>query len=1230
MTNGARPSMQALLQRRKRAGFVGRRSELALFRENFDLPVEDDRHRFVFHVRGNAGVGKTTLVGELKDVAAGRGAVTAYVDEGLNSVPEVMAEIAACFARQGHPLKTLDRQLAAYRQRRHEAEVASTASAEGEEALGAAAPSASSTALAQAGLIGAGMIPVVGAFAGAVDPSRLAHGTDRLRAVLSARFRNQDDVQLVLDPVRALTPVMVADLERVAAEAPWLALFFDTYERTAPYLDAWLRDLITTERYGALPATTVFVVAGRDRLEPAYWADYADFVQDMPLDPFTEAEARQLLTAKGVVDEGVVQDVLRLSGGLPVLVSTLAEHPGEVGTPSATAVDRFLRWEPDAARRATALACALPRRLNEDVFTAASQEDPALLDWLRTLPFVADRDGHVQYHDVVRGPMLHLRRTRSPRRWTEDHERLAAAFATRAEAAGEGLPEDERWEHENWRAARLEESYHRLCAAPQTALPAMLRDGVDACDQGAATARRWARVLADAGEDADAEVLRRWGQDAVAALEHEREPLVTLLGLLLSRAGFGVEGQVTALVVRGKCRRVAEEYAAATADYERALGLDPDRARAHYGLALVRAEQGDLNEALEGLNRAHRLAPDGRRILVTRGDLYRRLDRYAEAVGDCDRALELGPEAADVLATRGHATFLLGDARGALADLDRAVEITPDYWWALLRRSDVRLALGDEAGALADLDTAEEVAPQLAWLPANRGYLHWKRGRHEEALAEFDRALRLEPGYAWALGSRALVLTDLGRLDDALESLERALAARPDYGWALLQKAMLHARLGDLDAQSAALDRAVETSDVYFVARALTERAELHGRARRHEQARADADRALELRPDDWHALTTRAQAHRALKRPERALADVERALEQTPRSPGVLAVREFVLREMRAGEEGRARCDALAAESLDSADSADPVDSPSSADSASSVDAWIRRASARVASGRLEEALADYDMALRLAPEHAWARERRARVRCLLGDGRGGLEDMDRLVAAGGSGDAALWARGYLLQVLGRSREALADLERCADAGSGWLTGRRAVALFHLGRHQEALDLLLALPPGDRRERLGAGTWALLRLGRLREAREAAEQVRESGHKEGLLLVAMAESRMRGIEAAGELWWAYERQLAFTVPDEPTVEELRLLVITQAALGRWDQAMRAWERMLGLPHFWADVVDLRNLLVELADCPGADTPRLDDLLGPVRERTAALTPAEDGAGRPTGPSSAP
>ncbi|WP_327230563.1 ATP-binding protein [Streptomyces murinus] len=170
----ARPSMQELIGRRRRAGFIGRGGERAAFRENLDLPPEDERHRFLFHIHGQAGVGKTFLVRELEQTARERGALTAYVDESVGSVPEALSALSREFARQEAECKKLDRALTSYRERRHEAE----AVAAGLDSTSPEGPSPVTATAVRAGLVGLGLIPGAGPFVGAVDPAQVAQAAD--------------------------------------------------------------------------------------------------------------------------------------------------------------------------------------------------------------------------------------------------------------------------------------------------------------------------------------------------------------------------------------------------------------------------------------------------------------------------------------------------------------------------------------------------------------------------------------------------------------------------------------------------------------------------------------------------------------------------------------------------------------------------------------------------------------------------------------------------------------------------------------------------------------------------------------------------------------------------------------------------------------------------------------------------------------------------------------------
>ncbi|WP_454356799.1 tetratricopeptide repeat protein [Streptomyces calvus] len=849
--------MQQLVQRRRRDGLVARTAERELFRRNFDTPPEDEQHRFLFHVHGNAGVGKTFLLRDFEQIARERGALTAYVDESAHSVPEALAEMCRQVAAQGQRFKELDRLLATHRERLHEAEAAALAALEPEPAGG---PSAGSMAVARAGLAGLGLIPGAGAFAGVLDPAHVAQGADRLRAVLGARFRSHEDVQLVLSPENVLTPVLAKEITDAASSVPWIVLFFDTYERTGSFLDGWLHDVMTTDRHGALPATVVVVTAGRHPLDTARWGGFGDFKADLPLQPFTEGETRGLLADRGVTAEPVVTEVLRLTGGLPVLVSTLAATrpagPDDVHDPSATAVDRFLKWEPDPVRRSAALAGALPRLLDADVFRAVADCDAEQLDelygWLTTLPFADERAGRLRYHDVVRAPMLRLQRRRSPRGWAERQRRLADLFRAWREEAETGRDAGRRWADEEWRELRLAESYHLLCAGDREALSMVLRDLVDVCDQGESVAGRWLGVLEEAGRDAELRTVAAWGRQLSRVLADGGTEAV--LDRLLADSGFGAF-MVDALgptSVTGppggtpapasgpedghgpSGREVPAPGAAGERDTEDRDGQGPflvdrvaegpytedrDAQRPHEERQVADAYAEGWYAA--GPGRGVRLAPGtAARVYRSRAVSQGVRGDYRAALTDLDRALTLAPDDARSHALRGEYLRILRRHDDAVRDLERAVALDPahDYAWASLGAT--RLALGDPAAALAALDRALALTPDYPWALIRRARVRRELGESEGRLADLDRAVSLQPDSPWAHCERGDALRAAGRDEEALAAYDLALSLDPGYASAYASRGVTRFNLGRLTDALADLDRALELNPSYAWARA--------------------------------------------------------------------------------------------------------------------------------------------------------------------------------------------------------------------------------------------------------------------------------------------------------------------------------------------------------------------------------------------------------------------------
>ncbi|MEU0649098.1 tetratricopeptide repeat protein [Streptomyces umbrinus] len=581
-----------------------------------------------------------------------------------------------------------------------------------------------------------------------------------------------------------------------------------------------MRDIAFTDVHGALPANVQIVLAGQGRLDARFWGDWLDLVNDVSLDVFTEQEAQALLALQGITSEQVVEVIMHLSGRLPVLVHTLAQaRPSDVGAvvdPSGTAVERFLKWEIDSARRTAALACALPLRFNEDVYRSVVPPEAAdQYMWVRGLAFVTDQAGQCHYHDVVRTPMLRLQRTQSPTRWRKDQTSLAELYQSWRLRREEGLPQEERWTDPLWREYRCNETYHRLCADARKALPEALEEITEACEQDGGSVRRWTQLLSQAAADTADDTLATWGDRLASAPAGEPSTIVGTLGVLLGYPGLPIPGQVRARLVRGRAHRRAERYAQAHADFAAALILAPDNAVAHVERGFTYLLTGQSEQALSGYTRAIEIDPELDWAYVERAQALRMCGRVAEALADVNRALAIDPEYAAAHAERSMIFWEAARWEDAVQEMARAVEYAPPYSWyrlawlrflgnlgrhaEVVKHTDAILAragdapsghrseilayqgwalhcLGRDDAALSLLTQSTELAGAPPSAFTRYGWVLWEANRLEEAERSFSCALAAAPEMTWAHGGRGITRLYDARWDEAVEDLTRSFA----------------------------------------------------------------------------------------------------------------------------------------------------------------------------------------------------------------------------------------------------------------------------------------------------------------------------------------------------------------------------------------------------------------------------------------------------------------------
>ncbi|WP_184986563.1 tetratricopeptide repeat protein [Sphaerisporangium rubeum] len=1014
---------------------MGRDGQLAQFRENLTIPLSDAQRRFIFNIHGNAGVGKSFLLQQLRQAAIEHEGVTACVSESIYGIPDTLAAIAADFALQGQRLKALEKRLAVYQELVRELEADPNAPQE-------AGTFFTHTAV-KIGLHTAKGIPVVGSVAELIDADSLADQANKLRIYLGRKFRSHTDVQLLLSPSDELTPIFVEELGKLAKSSSPVCLFFDTYERTSPFLDGWLLDLLNN-RHGALPGSLVITIAGQLPLDPNRWAAYLDVIADIPLAPFTDLEARQLLSRRGVMDDRVIEVILDLSGRLPLLVAMLAENrpadPGDVGDRSGDAVERFLKWEDDPSRRALALAAALSRRFNQDVvgLLADDVETRDAFNWLRRMPFITDKTGECHYHDVVRASMIRLQYRQSPQSWIKIHIRLAEGYKDWCEQLG--LPDDEGWNNDSWASHTLEQAYHRLCASPSGALFSVLEQAVFACRIGNSLARRWAEMIMQAGVDTGDGDLRSWGKRLCDSLPATSSGTTDFLTELINNANLSQKTRAIALAQRGWQQYRSENEDAAVIDFNRAIELDSE-----YVWAIARRGEtyrwmGRHEAALADFNRAIELDPEYAWAIASRGETYQAMGRHEAALADFNRAIELNPTSDWAIASRGLTYRWMGRHEAALADFNRAIELNPTSDWAIASRGLTYRWMGRHEAALADFNRAIELDPEYAGAIASRGETYQAMGRHEAALADFNRAIELNPTSDWAIARRGQTYQAMGRHEAALADFNRAIELDPNYAGAIASRGQTYQAMGRHETALADLNRAIELDPEY--AWAIASRGQTYQAMGRHEAALADLNRAIELNPtSDW-AIARRGQTYQAMGRHETALADFNRAIELNPTSDWAIASRGETYRLM--GRHEAALAD------LNRAIELDPEY------------AWAiaSRGQTYQAMGRHETALADLNRAIELDPEYAWAIASRGQTYQAMGRHEAALADFNRAIELNPTSDWAIARRGQTYQAMGRHEAALADFNRAIELNptSDWAIASRGLTYRWMGRHEAAL----------------------------------------------------------------------------------------------------------------------------------------------------------------------------
>ena len=852
MLSKKRPSRQDILRRQQRSTFVGRIEQLEAFEHNLiHLNQDEDGfvypYSFLFNTWGQGGVGKTTLLRRFEDITKQHKGVAALVDEAIGTVPAVMAEFARQLKEQGHHFAKFDERYKVFRQKQNELETDPEAPKGFSALMG--------KTVAKAGLSLGKQVPGVEAAIDLLDQEAIADGAGEWTAYVSRKLKNKDEIQLVNEPVKVLTPLFLEDLGKIAEHQ--VVLLFDTYERTSKILDQWLLDTLA-ERYGGVPLNCILVIAGREQLNPNRWSGYEPI--PFPVNPFTKDEATQFLQRKGITNPDVIEKILDISERLPLLLATLAENasndPADIGEASGTAVERFLKWVDDPVKRSLALAAALPQVLDKDVVACLSGKEhkEELFIWLKGMPFVRERSDGWAYHDVVRPQMLRYQRRESTDEWEEKHQILAEYYSARCQQLG--LEETVQWTDSDWQRNALAQLHHQLCSRSTKALAVALNQLLDALEQSRDFAQSWASTISQTGQDLDDDALRHWGESLTEGLKAYKDSsnfskAIFAFTALLKFDDIKKSKSSIIYAWRGEAYRQVSKYKEAVSDFGKAINLSPEYKWAIKRRGKTYAAMKRYEDALLDYDRAVAIDPKDWTTFLEKGTVYLSVGRVEDAILGCTKCIELEPDLSMGFALRGLLSQSNQQPRQAISDFTRAIEITPELKETLIvSRGTTYREINCYEEAIEDFTEAVTLKPEDKSIFVERGETYQLAKCYEKAIEDFTQSINLDPEYKEALCNRGEVYRVVGQYGEAIEDFTKSINLEPeDASYPLLARGLTYllSQRYTLALQDLTETLKIDQNSPGYCCRALA-----HICLKNNEAAKADLSQAVSIAKNDY------------------------------------------------------------------------------------------------------------------------------------------------------------------------------------------------------------------------------------------------------------------------------------------------------------------------------------------------------------------------------------------
>lgn len=658
---------------------------------------------------------------------------------------------------------------------------------------------------------------------GVVDVASLALSEkDRIEQFLKQYrvTKNKRALQeLMLDPLPKLTQAFAERVIQQSQRQPIL-LELDTYEKASSEFDMFLCKYFLGDT--ALQSYPIrIVMAGRYSLKnkryQRMFLQHWSLIDECQLEKFDRDETKRYLKEIGIVQSNEVRRFTQATKGLPYFLRLIKDQK-ESGRSLSTwrdsdeIVDRLLDGLTATQRRVVQLAsyCRwFDRRLIQYLVNAnlpdnnqSTEEQTDWFDWLTERDFVISEDTY-RVDDVARDVIRAAEHRADEQNFRHIHDLLAQYFQQLADQEVDPeRPAPAKYENSDWCRYAAEIAYHALFANRDKGQFRLLTYFFEGAylKQPTVALQAFTAVAAEA-EPADNNLLPRDNQSFLENIrfaitfgwcvvdEHPNQYEFKLKkpGSAASSESDSIKVQIeSALEI---CFRKVDRLMG-LAKY---TGLIGKALRCHSSQQLTLIQQA--KEEAEKIIILDYLEFSSNLFLKI-GDSLNNSNRHQESIDSYNKAIELNPDYYLAWHNRGSSLGELEKYEEALNSYNEAIELNPDYYLVWHNRGSVLGQLEQYEKALNSYNEAIKLNPNyyLSWY--NRGSALRLLRRYDEAITSLDEALKITRSFANSWNVRGLCLSFLKRYDEAISNIKKARNLDKDKPLFLANQGIVLARAG--------------------------------------------------------------------------------------------------------------------------------------------------------------------------------------------------------------------------------------------------------------------------------------------------------------------------------------------------------------------------------------------------------------------------------------------------